>query len=198
LRKSHKQGLSIAEILIGATLALLIGGLALDFLTSLYHSATRAAVRDSLQSKASVALTRMVSEMRQTTVSALETTPAGLGFTRLHSITGTGQKVWEERSLFYFWDEPSFSLYKRECPPTPSTVNLPFSPSRPPHLTEQHLNSLFDPQSEQALMLTDHAKEFVVERDGSLLTVTLTLEQKSTGERLEKFSTSRSLKLRNS
>lgn len=179
-------------------MALLLAGLAMNFVLSIYHTAGRATVRDGLHSKASVVMTRIIDELRECTAGSVATSPVGLALTPLESTTSTGQKVWAEYSSFYFWSEPRGELFYRKCPPYPSGTSWENGPTRYPAFEESDLSSLFNPDGERAVGLCGDVKKFAIHKDGSLVWVTLILERQSVHERLESFRISRALKLRNS
>ena len=204
-RAGMPLGISLAELIVVAAVGAVVSTVAIGFIISLFRGAARATVRDGLKSRAIVIVDRILNEMREATVVSVQLKPTadasagspGVGFTRLLTVTGTGQRVWEEKSLFYFWTEDSKTLWHTICPPLPAGINHSYVPGRPPVFADDELPALFTTGGDNAVPLTRGVTNFAVQENGSLLRLTLLLQEQSHANRKESFQVVRSLKLRN-
>jgi hypothetical protein len=197
-------GISLAELIVVAAVGAVVSTVTIGFILSLFRGAARVTVRDGLKSRAIVVVDRILNEMREATVVSIQLQPTadasagspGVGFTRLLTVTGTGQRVWEEKSLFYFWTEDSKTLWHTTCPPLPAGINHSYVPGRPPVFADEELPTLFT-TGDNAGPLIRGVTNFAVQENGSLLRLTLSLQEQSHANRKESFRVVRSLKLRN-
>jgi hypothetical protein len=191
------RGLTLLEVLVTAALALLIGGLILQFIMDLFRTSARATTHDGLQSRATILLSRLSSELSQATLPSLALKPDAVAFTRLLTLTGTGQRVWEEKSRVYSWESESKTLWFQECPPLPAGLTLVYTPTRPPHISDLALERIADPTNGTMTPLSDGVTNFVLTQEGDVIRLTLALEAPAHDNRVERFELRKTVGLRN-
>lgn len=136
------------EILVSATLLIMLAGLTTAFLVPCMKAQVRGSAQSDEQRQAATSLDAMARDLRLTTyggVSLLnrqppdgEPYPVVMGIVRASDVNGIGRLVWEEKVVTYIWDQTGKRLLYREWPPGPGlTVKL--SSSAPRRLLETDL-----------------------------------------------------------
>lgn len=193
----NKAGFTLIEVLIGGALALAVSIVLLNVVISLFRLSARSGTRDGLQGRAVILLGRIHSDASRASLPSLAVEPHGMVLTRLKTLTGTGQRVWEEKSLAYFWERGAKKLWYRETPPIPTGLSYEFSPSRPPHFTERDLTTLLAPEEGVTVSLGESITKFNLALEGKQLRIALALEGRAHQNRVETFELTRLVQIRN-
>lgn len=132
-----RKGLSLAETLVGVTLALLVLGILFQVLGPTTELTARETERIELQQRGTVALRRLSTDLERSApagVAAGVPTPGSvLTIHQLRGLTAQGTQDWEDLLRVYIWNSSSQELSRQEWPPGPTLSQLirsdvPFRP----------------------------------------------------------------------
>ncbi|MDQ7826034.1 MAG: hypothetical protein RDV48_24740 [Candidatus Eremiobacteraeota bacterium] len=136
---ARKRGLAftLAEIIIGSMLLLLLFGLFSSFLTTAMRSSVRGSIRAAIQQEAVTSLNRLCADLRLSAAGGIsyyatgsppEGGPVYLGIMRLADIDSQGRQEWEQALVVYSWQGQGAPLFRKEWTPA-ITLAASFSPA---------------------------------------------------------------------
>lgn len=114
-----RRGFSLAELLVGASLALVLSVLLFQALVAAIRLTSRSSERSKAQLEATVVWNRLLrdlqaSEFSQLLIVDLPTPPGqGLLLPMLEGITASGAREWSKNRVLLHWDRPSKELRRR-------------------------------------------------------------------------------------
>lgn len=184
--------MTLGETIVSFGLLGLLLLLALGFLVSMFKSYGQASVRHQLQTSGILLSERLVKELRTTGEPGLtlyqDEDRSAFYLIPLETVTTTGQQVWDDHGVLYYWTRANQTLSTSETLPT--GVDLGFAPDSPPRPTPEQFLSLMD---QPGRLLSEHVTLFEIVKTESLLTLDLGLEQSVSGGPTERYSVRREL-----
>lgn len=125
--RSWRSGIGLVEVIIGASLALLLLGLLHRLLLPVLHTGARTSVRVHLRQQAEVSIRKLQQDLRLTNGSALSYLPADpaqpdqpvvLALNRVDSVSGAGRRTYQPTVVVYTWDRTNKELRRHRIDPT--------------------------------------------------------------------------------
>ncbi len=171
MRRSNRKGFSLVEVLIMATVALII----LAVLAELFILALRRThdgrIKVEMQQEALVVLRHFEKDLEITSARTMAATtgpPYVLALTPIAAVTATGSVLWKEEIVSYVHVPADRTLHRETYPPkAPAFADIlsPFTPYLP---TQTELNSQGTTASGVERILSRHVEEFsVTDRNGA-------------------------------
>ena len=106
---NQKRGMTLVELLVGFTLAVLLLGLAYQFLVPALKISSRTTLRAESQQGGTLALRQMVGEMERSNLFGISFSP-GVPAVAVHpveEVTPTGERVYADHLIVYKFDKAS-------------------------------------------------------------------------------------------
>lgn len=217
-----KRAFTLLELLVTMTLLTLVVALGLAFLLPVLRASTRGTLRVEMEQQATVAMNRLVTDLRRTSVSGLSLRsgpdPVAVAACPVSGpdlragqpgpVQPDGTVVWSDFFILYSWTAAEAKLKRREWPPgAPSPGPLETSILNPRHLSADRMAEILAQPAPREIVLATGVKSFeIVPAPGGTDTLVmqpvafkLVLERKgNTGhEKPEQFTMIRTLYLRN-
>lgn len=214
----RRRGLTLAELLIGAVLALLVVGLGAALLWQVSRTTTRGSAIAQLEQTCSATMNRIISELQRTTAKGItlhyELDVNGTRYNctaiqLLRSVDGSGRSTYADHKglILYSWTPGVAVLRRREWPNNPPGT-LPagtINPSDPVRLTKENVKSLLADTEAVELQVPDvtnfrvYAPDVAEPNVGSHLQLKLETRRRVVPNRPEEsFALERIIVLRNS
>lgn len=196
--------MTVLEILIVATLVILLGGIIALVVRPVLDSTSRDSTRARLQQDGLVALNRMETDLRQSATAGISILsavnagdPVALAVNALKPGVFQGSQQWEDHLYVYVWTAASARLTRRLWPPGPPGGQAP-TVIAPLQCPSTLLSAIALTESPAALLLASHVTSFSVEAVGDgAYRIHLLLEESLDQDRTERFDITRSVYARN-
>jgi prepilin-type N-terminal cleavage/methylation domain-containing protein len=156
-----RRGFTIVEVLVAASIALLVLGVAFALLRPALQRFSQGRTRAELQRQAETTLDRLEIDLRLALAATASvgtgTDPTILGLVRAQDITPQGAQVWEKGVETYIYDPVQQQLRRSEwtpdAPPSlPVTTNSLLGAVAPVCLLDAELRQLAPPRGASVLM----------------------------------------------
>jgi prepilin-type N-terminal cleavage/methylation domain-containing protein len=137
---SRNRGFTLLEVLISASLLLLLLGLLFTFLVPTMKASVRGSVRVEMQQMAVLALNKMVGDLQNTTAAGLslsQRNPVSIGIVRIEGVTSEGMQIWEKNMIVYALLDGV--LIRKVYPPGPPSIDLNLNGTTPRRVAAANL-----------------------------------------------------------
>lgn len=204
-RRYRPVGFTLAEVMVTATLSLVLLGLVWSFLVPTFRAYARASARVEMQEQAALVITRMVADLQLCVpagVGVLSGGPVVLSLQPAVGLNASGQTVWDDHLVVYSWTAPSGTVNRRGWPPSPPALALLLSSGNPCRPSPAQLTQLASQPGAAAATLASQVKSLQLAHTGvgaavkPPLKITIVLERAVSSQDVERFELSRSISLR--
>lgn len=169
-RPQHRErGIGLIEVLVAATLAILLLSLLHRFLVPVLQTNARVSVLVHLRQQATVSLEHLARDFRATSGSTISYLPRSssapdqpvvLALNRVESVTSSGRQLYENRVTLYVWDPVAKTLKREVWPPEPPTLAETPDGTRPITFDELELLELALTDNGTEKLLASDVEEF--------------------------------------
>ncbi|MGE0492092.1 MAG: hypothetical protein AB7S38_22955 [Vulcanimicrobiota bacterium] len=168
-----RRAFTLAEIVIAATLALLVLGLAAGYLMPALRASTRSATRVELDQRAVIALSRLVREAESTSPAGLSlrsTDPVCVAVNPLEEVRPNGDLIWSESYVIFYFDRARGQLLRRQWPPgDPAPTPAQTRRSKPKKLTPDELADIVSRPAPVSVLARDVTSFSILQSGDDLL-----------------------------
>lgn len=163
------RGLSLLSVLIGTSVLMLLIGFCHRSLSRASFVLARESTKAELQQKAVLALGELSQDIRLSSSSGVSILAGGskrlstiCAVQRMVAVTSDGSRVWEPKLVIYGWDQRAQELMRRDWPPSPPTLSLTITPSKPTRLTTPQMLTLAGSRIVTEETLVPHVQDFQI------------------------------------
>lgn len=196
--------MTVVEMMIACTVVVLLGIMTVQFLIPAMAMSAQGGIRAEMQQQGSIALIGMVRDLSQTSIGGISllppngSDPCGFAVNRIASASDQSQ-TWEPKVVCYFYYPTTRKLMRKDYPPDPPNLGLPFNPSRPTRVPAADLLQIANGTNDTEMSLAINVEAFTVTMPGrSPIEIKLKLQQTVPhSQKVETLELVRSVTVRN-
>ncbi len=203
------RAFTLFEVVVAASLTLILFGMLFSVLAPALHSSGREAVQVELQQIGFLASEKLIKDLERSAPTALvfqipanPTEPAAVGIQAIRDVSAEGTQLWEDHLVVYSWDRGQGQLIRKVWPPFPPDLLKPLPTNQPTSLTPAELWQIATTPNGTERVLAGNVVDFGVTPNGTAIQpvrLHLILEAEAPGsERKERFELRRDVLLRQS
>ncbi|MDQ7826460.1 MAG: prepilin-type N-terminal cleavage/methylation domain-containing protein [Candidatus Eremiobacteraeota bacterium] len=193
-RRNLPQGFTLAEILIAASIMLVVLGLLFAMLVPTARGTTRGTLRVEMQQAALRVMNTLERDLALSAASGLTVSTNGtvgypvlVGMIPIKTVLEDGTQQWEDKLIVYSWKSPESPVVRKvwQSPGPPSiSAQLSLNSVKPLRADEATLGTIAEDPSLAGRVLAGDVTEFKVTQGGTAtavvppLTVTIKMEKK--------------------
>jgi len=157
---SRNKGFTMLEVMVAATLGLILMGLVFSFLMPTMKASVRGATRVELQQMAVMSLHRMAGDIQNTAAAglSLSSNPPAVGVVRIKGVTSDGRQQWEDKMIVYTL--VGGRIIRKEWPPGPSAGSPALTGSTPARVPPVLLGQIASTVNDTERVMASNVKSF--------------------------------------
>lgn len=196
--------MTVVEMMIACLVVVLLGIMTVQVLIPAMALSAQGSIRAEMQQQASIALIGMVGDLEKTSIGGISllppngTDPTGFAVNRIASASDQSQ-TWESKVVCYYYFPTTRKLMRKDYPPNPPVVGLPFNPSRPVRVPAADMLNIANQTNGTEKSLATNVEAFTVTMPGrNPIEIRLTLQQTVPhSQKVETLELVRSVTVRN-